>query len=404
MLHFDVVVVGAGPAGSTAAKFLSEKGVKVLLIDKSKFPRDKPCGGGIPIRTLNKFKYIEKKHLIESYSYGGNLHAMSPKCSLEVPTNTPLVAMILRKKFDYGLVKLAIENGTTFFDKKAVREINILENKVISKTSDGSKIESQIVIGADGVWSTIAKQCLLRSINNNMGLCLFQEFPIRTNTLDEFYTEKRVIHVYIKLQGVVGYGWVFPKKKHINIGICEFESYKDKPSKMKNLKNTYIDFIEILKNDEIIPKNIVIDKCKGAFLPLKPLPKTYANRVILCGDAAGLINPATGEGIHYAMSSGQIGSDIIINALEKGNTSAKFLSKYESAWKKDFGKDIKIFLRAKNGFRKKGSNLIKIVSKDKKITEIAIGVTTGNISVSECKFKLIRRFLYLYFKELLHIN
>jgi len=403
MLQFDVVVVGAGPAGSTAAKFLSEKGVNVLLIDKSKFPRDKPCGGGIPIRTLKKFKYIEEKNLIESYSYGGSLHAMSPKCSLEIPTNTPLVAMILRKKFDYELVKLAIENGTTFFDKKAVQEISILNDKVISKTSDGSKIESQIVIGADGVWSNIAKQSQLRCINNNMCLSLFQQFPIGTNTLDEFYTEKRVIHVYIKVQGIFGYGWIFPKKKHINIGICEFESYKDKQSKMKNLKNTFINFIEILKKDEIIPKNIIIDKCKGAFLPLKPLPKTYANRVILCGDAAGLINPATGEGIHYAMSSGQIASDIIINALEKGNMSTKFLSKYESAWKKDFGKDIKIFLRAQNGFRKKGSNLLKIVSKDKKIAEIAIGVATGNISVSECKFKLIRRFLYLYFKELLNI-
>ena len=67
MLYFDVVVVGAGPAGSTAAKFLAEKGVKVLLIDKSKFPRDKSCGGGIPIRTLKKFKYIKEKNLIESY-------------------------------------------------------------------------------------------------------------------------------------------------------------------------------------------------------------------------------------------------------------------------------------------------------------------------------------------------
>lgn len=81
---------------------------------------------------------------------------------------------------------------------------------------------------------------------------------------------------------------------------------------------------------------------RGAALPLEPLPKTYTNRVILCGDAAGLIDPATGEGIDYAMSSGKIAAKVIIDALEKNDMSAKFLSKYEIIWKKDFGKDIKI--------------------------------------------------------------
>ena len=69
-MNYEVAIIGAGPAGSTAAKFLSEKGVKVILIDKVKFPRDKPCGGGIPVRVLKKFKYLEEYDLIESYSYG----------------------------------------------------------------------------------------------------------------------------------------------------------------------------------------------------------------------------------------------------------------------------------------------------------------------------------------------
>ena len=72
-----LLLLGAGPAGSTAAKFLSEKGVKLLLIDKKKFPRDKPCGGTIPARILKRFKYIEEKDLIESYAYGAYLHLSS---------------------------------------------------------------------------------------------------------------------------------------------------------------------------------------------------------------------------------------------------------------------------------------------------------------------------------------
>ena len=404
MLSYDVVVVGAGPAGSTAAKFLSESGVKVLLVDKSKFPRDKPCGGGIPVRTLKKFKYIEEKNLIESYSYGGSLHSNSPKCMLEIPKNEPLIGMVLRKKFDYELVKMAMDCGTTFYDGKKVQSINILDNKADIKLSDGSEIESQIVVGADGVWSTIAKQCNLKSVNTDIGLSLFQEIPISTDLLDKYYTEKRVVHVYLKIQGLVGYGWIFPKKKHLNIGICEFEPNEKKQKNRKNLKNIFNDFIEILKQEQLIPKNIIYKKYRGAALPLKPITKTYTNRVILCGDAAGLINPATGEGINYAMSSGQIASGVIVDALEANDTSSKFLSKYESIWKKDFGKDIKIFLRAQNGWRTQGTKLIKLASKDKKIADIAIEIATGNLSVSVCKFQLIRRFLFLYLKNLLHIN
>ena len=403
MLKYDVVVVGAGPAGSTAAKFLSEKGVKVLLIDKSKFPRDKPCGGGIPIRTLKKFSYLNK-NLIESYSYGGALHSTSPKCMLEIPKNKPLIGMVLRKKFDYELVKLAIDNGSIFSDGKTAQNIDIQDNKVKIKVSDGSEIESQLVIGADGVWSTVAKQCNLRDTNMDVGLCLFKEIPISTEILDKYYTKKRLSHAYIKVQDLVGYGWIFPKKQHLNIGICELKSSDNKSKSKVNLKGIFNNFIKILKQDELIPKNISFERCRGAALPLKPVAKTYTNRVILCGDAAGLINPATGEGIDYAMTSGKIAAGVITEALEVNDMSEKFLSKYESIWKKDFGKDIKIFLRIQNGWRSKGAKLIKIASKDKKITEIAVKIATGNLSINECKFEIIRRLLFLYIKDLLHMN
>ena len=82
-MRYEVVVVGAGPAGSTAAKFLSEKGVKVLLIDKEKFPRDKSCGGGLPYQVMKRFKYVTKEGLVDSYSYGG--YAYSPSQDFSPP-------------------------------------------------------------------------------------------------------------------------------------------------------------------------------------------------------------------------------------------------------------------------------------------------------------------------------
>ena len=76
---YDVVIVGAGPAGSTAAKYLAEKKLKVILIDKEKFPRNKSCGGGLPLKVLKQFDYLEKNNLIESYTYGGYIYSSSLK-------------------------------------------------------------------------------------------------------------------------------------------------------------------------------------------------------------------------------------------------------------------------------------------------------------------------------------
>lgn len=141
-------------------------------------------------------------------------------------------------------------------------------------------------------------------------------------------------------------------------------------------------------------------RIRGAELPAGPLGKTFSGRVILCGDAGGLINPATGEGIYYAMSSGEIAANVITKALEAGDTRKKFLSKYEILWKKDFGKDISLFLRASKQWGKDTENVVRLASKDKKLTEMALEVTTGNLSVQKCKWKIGGRLLYVYFKDL----
>ena len=145
-------------------------------------------------------------------------------------------------------------------------------------------------------------------------------------------------------------------------------------------------------------------KIKGAAIPNRPVEKTYADRILLCGDAGGLVNPVSGDGIDYAMSSGKIAASVIIEALDAGDTSANFLSKYEIIWKNDFGRDIKLMLRFQKRWREKSLNLklIKLVSRDKKLSEIFVEAITGNYRINEIKFKVARRLLYLYFKDLLH--
>ncbi len=397
-MKYDVVVVGAGPAGSTAAKFLSEKGVKVLLIDKDKFPRDKPCAGGIPTRVLKRFEYIQEDW-IESYSYGAYAYSSSLKYKLELQRDEPLIAMILRKKFDFELVKLAINCGTTFMDGKSAQDIKILDNKAKILLENGTNIESEIVIGADGVWSTIAKKSGLRQNTKNICTCLFKEYPMKSKTLDRFLGEKRPCHIHVNVNKTAGYGWVFPKKEHINIGITEFKQAVD-PSKGKtNLKDTYETYIKILKENKIIPDDLKIGRIRGAALPTCPFKKTYSDRVILCGDAAGFANPISGEGIYYAMSSGKIAAEVVTTALETNKTNKKFLSRYQKNWNKDFGRDLTLLYKISMLWSKNNEKLIRIISKDKKLSELILDLITSQTDFRKCMGKIIRRGLYLNFKD-----
>ena len=118
------------------------------------------------------------------------------------------------------------------------------------------------------------------------------------------------------------------------------------------------------------------------------------NNVLLCGDAAGFINPVTGEGIYYALNSAEIAANITIKALKAKNTSGRFLSQYEKEWKKDFGKDIEYMLNLTKKIRNENERFIQTMSKDKKLAEMLFDIMTGQQSIYKLRWKLIRRYLY----------
>ena len=400
-MKYEVIVVGAGPAGATAAKFLSELGVKVLLLDKSKFPRDKPCGGGIPIRVIKRFRYIEEKELIDSYSYGGFAYFSQSKQRVTLQRNEPIYSTVLRKVFDYNLVKLAIQSGATFIDRKMVKDVKILEDRATIILEDGAEIDSQIIVGADGIWSVIAKKTGLGQHGNMVGMCLYNEYPMSRKLLDKYFTKKRLGYLHHRVQGINGFGWVIPKKEHLNIGIGEIRNLRKLSNKKTNLKEVFKKHINDLKEDRFIPIDLEIGRPKGAVVPACPLKKTYSDRIILCGDAAGLANPSTGAGIEYAMISGKIAAEVISEGLKTGNTNAKFLSKYESIWRKDFGKDINIFLQIQKRWGKQTERLINLIGRDKQLAEMAFDIIIGNTKINACKLQFIRRLLYFYVQDIL---
>jgi len=396
-MNYDVAIVGAGPAGSTAALLLSKKGYNVILIEKDKFPRDKPCGGGLTKRLLNEFKFVNNLSIIESYSYGGILHSPSLRYEIEVKRDDPLVGMVSRKKFDFKLAKLAVEEGTILKDNKEVVDVKILKDNVKIFLDDGDIIKSKILIGADGVWSLIAKKTGLRKDSIDYAICIVEEFKVTNDTLDKFFGKSRLCHIYSQLQKIDGYAWIFPKKEHLNIGIGEFIN-KNKKQYKHNLSELFKDYIKVLKRDNIIPSSIVVKNYKGGSIPIIPLEKTYSDRVVLVGDAAGFANASTGEGIYYAMKSSKIAAEVIDQALKSGNTNKDFLSKYHSIWTKDFGKDLKLLYENRKNQDQLNDNFLKIVASDKILTDLILELGLGSKSLNECKLKLYIRFLYVSIK------
>lgn len=399
-IEYDVIIVGAGPAGSTAAKILSENGHKILLLDKEKFPRDKPCGGGIPQRVIRRFPYILEGNIIEDSVFGGIAHTPDLNDEVRLEKETPIGATIIRKKFDNHLLQLALRNGTVLKEKKLVSDIKILEERAKVLTDDGSIFESKIVIGSDGIHSTVAKSTELDSSKIKPAISIFEEIQLDSDILDSYFGKKRLTHIYMKFQGINGYGWIFPKKNHLNLGICAFTLHEKDSNKKINLKEIYYKYIKILNESKVIPDDLTHDNIKGGQFPIYPLEKTYANRVILCGDAAGFINPFSGEGIYYAMSSAEIAAKLVDKALGSGRADEDFLSKYEKMWKRDFGKDIKQYCQFGKKQTGRTHKLVNIIKKDKIFADIVFGILLGDKSIYEYRWKIRKRFIYASLKNI----
>jgi geranylgeranyl reductase family protein len=396
-MDHDVVVVGAGPAGSTAAKYLSDNGVDTLLVDKEEFPRDKPCGGGLPTRVMQRYPYINQ--FIDSISYGSVTYSSSMRYRLVVVRDKPLLCMIKRKVFDHELVKVAVESGVNLAEGRSVIDVKKNNENMLVVLDSGEEVKTRLVIGCDGVNSLVADRMHLKTGDPRYCVCVYQEVPLDEAVIEQYFTDKRLTYIFIKILGLTGYGWIFPKKNSVNVGIGEFELSGTTSTTKHNLKHVYIRFVNLLKNERILPEEVSPEICRGGVLPVFPLPKTYADNTLLCGDAAGFINPITGEGIYYAMTSGRLAAETALEAVKNHDASAVFLSRYQRRWMNEFGRDLISLGRFNNQWGKKTEKIVRLLCRDRKLARLTIGVTGGQLSFSKWKYALMLRYLYASIKD-----
>ena len=404
MTEYDVIVCGGGPAGSTTAFYAAKAGMKVLLLDKSKFPRDKACGGLLTARLFDELPELEKyiKPIIECPSRDVNLYSPSMKYRIdyEFPVGTPW--NITREVFDNAVLEAARDVGAEVMTQTRIKDYEF-NGGVTVKTSNGD-FKGKMVVGATGPADKLAsmireKRNIKPWTDNQMGTALMWEPHVGKEFIDKTYSENKSLLVHFKPGGIEGYGWVFPKKEILNIG---FGGY-NRTIKSIKIKEIWADYINLLKKDGYFPKGQKVPPVKGAPLPLDgPIKATTMDYTLLVGDSAGMVSPLSGEGIYYGMHAGKIAIDTIKKALENDDFSQKNLDQYHLDWNKVFGKELRDLSFFALMALKLPERMVYYGTRDEKLCEIFadlfLGVTPGGLGkrkpITRAIFDAIR---YPYF-------
>jgi geranylgeranyl reductase family protein len=336
----DVVVVGAGPAGATAATVLAQKGYDVLLLDRNDFPRDKTCGDGIPAGAIEIMIRLGMADKIQRAEQRGEFYPLE-KVRIYSPKGKMLQADLKdgdlggrsyvapRMYFDAVIQQQAVESGADF--KQAFVKEPLLENgRVVGVQAqlngDVKEIRSKVVIGADGVTSSIARTLRPKEQQHNDS---HRAVALRAY-IHDIEENPHEVEFYLYDEILPGYAWIFPAGKNMaNIGLgMRLDVFRKNNYNLKNMLQIFLDMPQI-KNR--LKRGGELDGIKTwqlNFGSQKQLQHAY-DGALLVGDAAGFINPLTGGGIHNGMISARLAAETIDEALKNGNTSQQELKIYE---------------------------------------------------------------------------
>lgn len=295
MQRTDVLVVGAGPAGSATAIHLARSGVRVLLADRATFPRDKPCGGGLTGRALRHAPCDVTpvvEHVVDRFRlrlrYGG---------AFERRHNRPLIVMTQRRRLDAHLAGQALAAGADVRLGARVDGI-AADPDGVTATVGGERVRAEVLVGADGANGVVAHTV---GLDGDIVRGVALEGNVAWGRLDPGrYRETAVIEL-----GIVpgGYGWVFPKGDHANLGVGGWGA--EGPRLRTHLAR--------LARAHGVPPSALAD-VRGHRLPMRrPGASPAGGRVVLVGDAAGLVDPLSGDGMYEAFVSARLAACAILD-------------------------------------------------------------------------------------------
>lgn len=368
MPDFDAVVAGCGPAGNTVGYRLAAAGATVLMLEREALPRHKVCGGGLSRKTLRELPYpvtpVVEREIGGAYiAYRGSQPIY---CRQE-----GIGAMVQRSTFDAFMTAKAVEAGATLWERCSFQRYESRDGLVTVHTDRG-QVTARVLVAADGVHSQVRKQ-LYPSARPRLVPAIEALLVPEAGVLEQV-GENCIFDLGII---TAGYAWVFPKRDHLNVGLYRFAKRRDNLA-MKALLEGFIERYRILRGrSEARVKSFVI--------PVRPVAARLAkDNVVLVGDAAGVGEAFYGEGIYYAVKSGNLAAAAVLSYL--GGRGS--LSDYDRSIR-GLRRDLFFSRLTATLFYLSPSRGFRSAVRHRRVHELFSGVIAGTVSPGRCLLTFI---------------
>lgn len=363
--RFDAIVVGAGPAGSHAAALLARHGMRVALLDRATFPRDKTCGGGLSQKTLGVLGGLPEAVIQRQFS--GAWVTWTNQAAVVKDLRGPSACTVLRSDFDAWLLTRARDAGACFFGATAVTDVSVRQGMATAHTRD-TAFEAPVLLAADGVASVVR--------NKVFGRDAVRYAPAIEALIPASPAEIERIgaRVVFDLGGMPrGYGWVFPKRDHLNVGVYS-------PFAGTGIR-AHLD--AFLRSHGL--QRAQAPRTCGYAIPVRNRLGEYEKGpVLLLGDAAGLADAVWGEGIYFALRSAQLAAQSLGDA-----DAAPRAGCYSALLKDELEGELRWSRRLAGVLYGSGRHAFHTLARNRVASDWFAGVITGEVSYRGCFLRTV---------------
>lgn len=351
---YDLIIVGAGPSGSSAGRIAGKKGLKTLILEKEIFPRYKPCGGALSPHARSYLDFEIPEEIINKSVFKGKLRFMDK--SVEYQRNKSIYSLVTRSIFDNFLLEKARETGVDVIFGEKVTDISQDKDKVKLVTRNAS-YESRFVIIASGAMASLKNHVRKPDNKEEYGVCLVTEITEAPEGRCE-----DLVEIDFGTEGM-GYGWIFPHNGYYSVGAGGIMAkYSPHPKKT----------MEKFLKDNGFTGNY---KLKGHVLPCGGHKrKLVKGRVLLSGDAAGFVDALTGEGLPYAIRTGQIAAEVV----SRNTGNIRELNEYEKRCYAEFGEHLRYSVFLSKQMYNHPGKVFDLLMKNNELLDMYIEVSAYN--------------------------